>query len=268
MPKRAASAEVEKEVMNPLIIAQQFTIAGYACKTPQVIQVETLNHEGRDVHMARVCKSEPWLSRVIAGTSVSVRPLARSVILDELRARLRMTQNDMGPKDKMRDLDYDSEDERSSKSPYKGKTSLVQDGIVVAMDVNTSSASAEKVSVKVASIKKKLHIDIRNLPWLISYMREEVRLQGVPEIEPASNTQQQSRITFNFRDESYTARVLLRNGKSQKRVSFLKGRMKSDGDLSHLSRDQACQILMDELKEWQNQILTADGQMAPDQPGK
>ena len=129
-----------------------------------------------------------------------------------------------------------------------------------------SPASAETQRVKVASCKKKLFVDMLSLPWLMTYMREEVRLQGVPEIQPAPCHDQNSRITFNFRDESYTARVLLTSGKSQTRVAYLKKRVRSDGDLSHLSRDRACEVIIQELKEWQKEILLSDGQVPSDAP--
>ena len=112
-----------------------------------------------------------------------------------------------------------------------------------------------------------MFVDIDSLNWLVTFMREEVRLQGVPEIVTKRQPEQNSRVTFNFRDESYTARVLLSTGKSQKRVAYVKTRIRTDGDLAHLSRDQACAVIVQELKDWQQQVLIADGQVQADMPG-
>ena len=105
--KRSTGAK-SQQPETPLVVATQHTICGLACKTPQLIEVQTMQHDGVDVPMVYVCKSEAWMSRVVSNTHPSKRPLARSTILDELRTQLRVqapSGDGAQPQDNMQDLE-------------------------------------------------------------------------------------------------------------------------------------------------------------------
>ena len=102
--------------------------------------------------------------------------------------------------------------------------------------------------MQAAFLNKKMYVEMKALPWLLAAIRQEVLTQGVPEMEESESHKVCARIDWSFRDEVYEARVKLRSGKTVRRTGFVKRRTTKSGDLIHLSKDQACDVVSQELK--------------------
>ena len=229
------------KAFNPIVIEQTFTITGGLLRQPQVIKVEEKAADQEQLHFVAVSSSEAWLCAVLSGKCPKRRPLGRCQVFHTLRAKLASAPGALAdPGDKMAALGMDDDEfppattpqkrQRRVKGPAPDASVTAEEPTLVHMK-STPSAIAEERPVWACRTGRNLMIDLDSLPWLVTYLKEEIDTSGVPAVVPESPPKDEPSIWWDFRDECWCGRLY---GEGIRKTLGVRRRMAEGRDLAHL----------------------------------
>ena len=200
---------------------------------------------------------EAWLCEMATGLPVYQRPLKRVSILKQLRAWVVAAGS--ATDDKMAALAFDDSDSDVMETPKKKKPGRREQRCAapaVAVPSTCQLVQAplsptepdKKISVHAAVDRRgRLWLSAEALPWFLDYVRAEKNSGGVAPIEEeTSAVAEGSRITWNFRNDSWQAQAQGPDGKWLKTSKGLKGIRKQEG----LDDQAAKQRVYEAMQAW------------------
>jgi len=257
----------------------KLTVQGGFLKKPQVVDVVRREVDGQEVQFVEVTSTTPWLCEMVTGVYAAHKPLARTQVLERLKAEPILA--DAGPPDdmmaKLAFSDDEAEQSQLLETPAKKfrkgrgggpspneKAKLLPEGVTavplpeVLGPPRPPDQSMPQRQVHVCREGKRWLIDVEALTWLVNHLAKEVELGGVAKVkgstpEKASRT---SVVRWCMANNLWRATCLDHNGERQNTSLAVHRRRCSGGDLREHTWEAARAKVYEEALDW---ILATSG---------
>jgi len=255
------------EAWHGIRVSPAVSVSGGSLSRPAVLDVMQVREGDRDLRMAAVGPQEVWLCEAVANKAVSKRPLGRCALFAVVRGLVRgepaVADEESAVAvcdNKMADLNFDSDDAADSGQP-EPKRARVQKAkcsrsnlsrqvtvpplpSAVAVPDGAAGNAGNTFWAHVAGSKaRKLYIELDALPWFVSRLRVEYAGELQPQSSQSSDSPTRSAIWWDFRDQSWVARI----DDSRIRVPVVH-RMRPGQDFASLSFEDARARALEEIQ--------------------
>ncbi len=255
------------ETWHGIRVCPAISVSGGSLSRPAILDVLQVRDGDREVQMAAVGPQEVWLCEAVANKAVSKRPLGRctlfTVVRDLVRGELAVADEEpaVAVSDaRMADLNFDSDDapevcqpdpKRARVRKSKGSSTNLSRNVTVpplpsavAVPNGAAGNAGNTFLAHIAGPQgRKLYVELDALPWFVSRLRAEYVGEPEPESSENSGSPTRGNIWWDFRDESWVARM----ADSRIRVS-VRPRMRPGFDFAGLSFDDARARALEEIK--------------------
>ena len=240
------TSQKEVPIFHPIVHSRSLTLSGgyhpgkkYVPSTRMFPCIRGSGVEDIvDKECVLVTHKEPWLCEMATGQCPYQRPLARSRIVREMCAIMCASPADI----QMAALAFEDENSdmetpvkkprvRKPKVSSTATSSVVEAPLCRPIQVPEQMSSlGQKISVYAAlDERRRLWLHVDSLPWLLRYVKEEKDCGGVPPVASPPALPEESRIYWNFRDDSWIARARNLNGNWLRTSRYIKRRQKVEG---------------------------------------
>ncbi|MCP4242064.1 MAG: hypothetical protein GY772_16025 [bacterium] len=263
---------------QPVLARLQLCLSGGLLTRPQVLVTKSVG----DGLFVSVAKRDSWVCEAATGDPASIRPLARTTVLETLRAKLGSDSGaalsadvDSGAaaEDPMADFAYEDTRGRGdaaspSSSAKKARRRRRTVGVTVERPVKVSMPAKApemhpddpaSVEVLLLNSAKDLWVHVDCLGWLLEFLRDQRNTAGVPPVPPrAGATRPPSApahgICWDFRDDAW----VLTGPDVERRVIYVRKRTRTKGDpMFGMEWEAAKAYAYEDLLFWKNYADTS-----------
>jgi hypothetical protein len=181
VPARALEAD---RVLNgegaapPLVLLKLHAVHGGGLSEPVILSDVLETADGKK--FTKISSSTSWLCRMITGMAVRYRPLAHVQLFKLIRKAVddALQQPICGEEDGIAALGFDDPPTVVSKKHHKKRKEPEMEHLVVFVPNRPNGRGTRSLLVLAKSAKECAHIELTedNLTWLVSYLREEVKM--------------------------------------------------------------------------------------------
>ncbi|MCP4243684.1 MAG: hypothetical protein GY772_24280, partial [bacterium] len=256
----------------------QLCLSGGLSRRPQVLVTKSVG----DGLFVSVAKRDSGVRAAATGEPACIRPLARTTVLETLRAKLGSpsgalaaaeVESGAAAEDPMADFAYDDTRGRGDpaspgSSAKKARRRRRTVGATVEKPVKVSMAAKApemhpddpaSVEVLLLNSAKDLWVHVDCLGWLLEFLRDQRKTAGVPAVPPrAGATRPPSAptqgICWDFRDDAWVAT----GPDVDRRAIYVRKRTRTKGDpLFGMEWEAAKTYAYEELLAWKNSADTS-----------